>query len=204
MKIFSQSLHSPQNFLSFLIIIKHFINRNNLLFCVAEESQRKSLEKLRSIREYFRASRNKKPLKLNGMIFLNLLKTKKKAIYDVMRKRFWLRFVSRFTLRIQHRRNFSLSPPSTLIVPCNVLFFALSWLFIFLVMPKNYFIIFFVSLYFCFEKKFAFGATTVKREIERCISKDFHLYQRYLSYDRRKKPFYSAVLGRQREMKGHI
>ena len=44
----------------------------------------------------------------------------------------------------------------TLIVPCNVLFSALSWLFIFLVIPKNYFIIFFVAL-LLFRK--VFGAS---------------------------------------------
>lgn len=118
-------------FLLFLIIIKHFINRNNLL-CFSDFpfkifTNAKRLERARAV-------------KLNGSLFFQKkikrgkAETKQKAICVVMRIRMRMRIFSPTPTE---------NPASTLIVLRNVLFSALSWLFIFLVIPKNYFIMFF-------------------------------------------------------------
>ena len=68
-----------------------------------------------------------------------------------------------------HHHNF-FPLASTLIVLCNVLFSALSWIFIFLVIPKNYFITFFSLLLFrnIQEKKlFFWGSCKRERDVDR-------------------------------------
>lgn len=161
-------------FLLFLIIIKHFINRNNLL-CFSDFpfkifTNAKRLERARAV-------------KLNGSLFFQKkikrgkAETKQKAICVVMRIRMRMRIFSPTPTE---------NPASTLIVLRNVLFSALSWLFIFLVIPKNYFIMFFFllssSLCFWFRATFVGG---------RCISKDVFTCIKDISY--RWKPFFSPL-----------
>ena len=101
-------------------------------------------------------------------------KPKLKAICDVMgtSKGEWIRdfcFNVSFHTPPPHHHStiFSfLLSASTLIVLCNVLFSALSWLFILLVIPKNYFIILFFLYVACFSFDTTYWATR-RRDVYR-------------------------------------
>lgn len=69
-----------------------------------------------------------------------------------------------------HPRIITIFSASTLIVLCNVLFSALSWLFILLVMLRTYFIIFFVACV-CFETSGLPGgwAKRISEDVLTCI-----------------------------------
>ena len=163
-------------FLLFLIIIKHFINRNNLLFVFVSQFDWNISMEQQELDEKLVEGRKAVKVKWKNEVFLFLKKkdaeTKKSNLRcDEKVKGEWRKILStpnRPKLSPHHHNFFPLA--STLIVLCNVLFSALSWIFIFLVIPKNYFITFFSLLLFrnIQEKKlFFWGSCKRERDVDR-------------------------------------